>query len=180
MARPANLELDVQGPRGPFSMSGHFERERELQGRIEAELQPALPEIEVLDVEIDDRAELVRVFIDHPDGIGFEECSAVNDVIRDTCPDHALEVSSPGLERPLRHARHFHEQVGQAVRMRQLGKHRAGLFQIVDVDDSDGVTVRPEGGDAIVVPFEQIVRCKLVAKDPFAAAGKRQKKKGRS
>lgn len=161
-------------------MSGHFERERELQGRIEAELRRALPEIEVLDVEIDDRAELVRVFIDHADGIGFEECTAVNDAIRDTCPDHGLEVSSPGLERPLRHAKHFREQIGEAVRMRRLGKHRAGYFHIVDVSDSDGVTVRPEGGDEIVVPFEQIVRCRLVAGDPFAAAGKRQKKKGRS
>ena len=64
--------------------------------------------------------------------------------------------------------------------MRRMGKHRAGLFHIVDVDDSDGVTVRPEGADDIVVPFEQIVRCKLVAKDPFATAGKRKKGKGRA
>ena len=160
-------------------MSAHFDRERELQGRMEAELSAALPEIEILDVELDDRAELVRVFIDHENGIGFEECAAVNDVIRDTCPDHALEVSSPGLERPMRRAPHFADAIGEPVRLRRAGVHKAGRFNIVAVDEAVGVTFAPEGGEEFVVPFDQIIRCKLVVDDPFAAAAAAKQGKGK-
>jgi len=151
-------------------MARHFERERELQGRIEAELQPALPQIEVLEVELDEPQQKVTVYIDSADGVGFEECTAVTHVIRDTCPDHELEVSSPGIERPLRRAEHFAAVVGEQVRIRQQGRHRASVVEVLAVDATAGVTVRPEGGEERVVPFDEIVRCKLVVKDPFAAA----------
>jgi ribosome maturation factor RimP len=160
-------------------MSAHFERARQREGRSEAELRAARPEIDVLDVELDDRAELVRVFIDHENGIGFEECTAVNEVIRDTCPDHALEVSSPGLERPMRRAPHFAAHIGETVRLRREGVHKAGKFQIVAVDEAAGVTFQPEGGEEFVVPFDKIVRCKLVVDDPFAAAAASRQGKGK-
>lgn len=160
-------------------MSSHFDRERELQGRIEKQLALALPEIDVLDVELDDRSELVRVFIDHEDGIGFEECTAVNDVIRDTCPDHALEVSSPGIEAPMRHPRHFRKHIGEYVRVRRSDTHKASTLKIIAVDDSDGVTFQPDNADETTVSFDKIVRCKLVMENSFAITGKQQKNKKR-
>lgn len=164
----------------------HADRERELQGRLEATLARALPEVEVLDVELDDARETVRVFIDTEAGVGFEECEAVTHAIRDECPDHALEVSSPGLERPLRYPQHFAQHVGEQVRLRRAGSHRAGVFELVRVDEPGtegaGITVRPEGGEELVVPFADVVRCKLVAEDPFASssssAGSRKHRKG--
>lgn len=161
-------------------MARHFERERELQGRIEAELHAALPAIEVLEVELDAPREKVTLFIDSPDGIGFEECEAVTHAIRDTCPEYALEVSSPGIDRPLRKPAHFADVVGQQVRIRQQGRHRASLVEVLAVDPTAGVTVRPEGGDERVVPFDEIVRCRLVAVDPFATSSAAPRKKGRT
>lgn len=155
-------------------MARHFDRERELHERIEATLAPALPRYEVLEVELNDPQEKVVVFIDSPDGIGLSDCEAVTHAIRETCPDHELEVSSPGLERPLRRASHFRDAVGERVRLRQAGRHRASVVEVLAVDDSAGVTVRPDGGEERVVPFDEIVRCKLVAGDPFAAAAKRK------
>lgn len=155
-------------------MSRHYDRERDLQGRMEAVLASELPHIDVLDVELDDAQETVRVFVDRAEGIGFEDCEAVTHAIRDTCPDHALEVSSPGLERPMRAARHLRDVIGETVRLRREGVHRARNVEIVDVSDSDGMTVRPAGGEDELVPFEQIVRCKLVVGDPFAAASDRK------
>lgn len=152
-------------------MSRHYERERALQHRLEEVLQRALPDVHVLEVELDDPQELVRVFVDYADGVGLDECEAVTRAIRDECPDHRLEVSSPGIERPLRAPAHFRAALGRHVRLRRRGAHRAGRFEIVAVDDSEGVTVRPEGGESVVVPFDEIVRCRLVVDDPFAAAG---------
>jgi ribosome maturation factor RimP len=154
-------------------MARHFDRERELQGRIEAVLRDALPAIEVLDVELNDPQEKVVVFIDAAEGIGLEHCEAVTHAIRDTCPDHELEVSSPGIERPLRAARHFAEVVGEKVRLRQAGHHRAATVTVEAVGD-DGITVRPEEGDPRVVAFDELVRCRLVVEDPFAAAAARK------
>jgi ribosome maturation factor RimP len=164
-------------------MSRHFDKERELQHRIQAELGEALADVEVVEVELDEPRETIRVFIDRPDGIGFEHCEAVSHAIHDMLAEYELEVSSPGIERPLRSAASFEAVVGQPVRLRRLGAHRAGRFDVVAVDPAAGVTFRPEGGDELVVPFDEIVRCRLVVDDVFAAAGKsgrKAKKKGRS
>lgn len=142
-------------------MSRHHERERGLQTRIEAMLGEAMPEIDVLDVELDDVRETVRVFVDTPTGVGLDTCADVTAAIRDTCPDHALEVSSPGIERPLRYRRHFDEAVGATVRMREDGSRRAHVYTVVDVDD-EHVTVRAGDGAEHQVGFADIVRCRLV------------------
>ncbi len=144
-----------------------------MQERIEDVLASALPEIEVLDVELNDPQEKVTVFIDSPDGIGLEHCEAVTHAIRDTCPDHELEVSSPGIERPLRTARHFEQAVGHKVRLRQTGHHRATVATVESVHE-DRVVLRNDAGEERVVPFEELVRCKLVVEDPFAAAAARK------
>lgn len=105
--------------------------------------------------------------------MGLGDCEAVTHAIRETCPDHELEVSSPGIERPLRLPAHFREVVGERVRIRQQGRHRASIVEVLEVDDEAGVTIRPDGGDPRVVPFEEIVRCKLVVEDPFAALNRK-------
>ncbi|MCW2960817.1 MAG: ribosome maturation factor RimP [Thermoleophilia bacterium] len=163
-------------------MSTHFDRERELQARIAAELSEALPEIEVVEVELDEPRETVRIFIDRAEGIGFEHCEEVSHAIHDLVPEHELEVSSPGMERPLRSPESFTAVIGEQVRLRRAGAHKAGQFQVVSVDDA-GVTVRPDGGEELLVPFDKIVRCRLVVGDFFAKSGKAERKarkKGRT
>lgn len=161
-------------------MSRHFDRERELQRLIEATLAPALPQVEVVDVELDEPRETVRLFIDAPEGVGFDLCVEVNDLVRETCTDKALEVSSPGMERPLRAPATFEAVIGEDVRLRREGVLRARTVKVVAVDPEEGVTVLPVEGDEYVVPFDEIVRARLVVKDFFAAAEKARgaKKKG--
>ncbi|MEO6866598.1 MAG: hypothetical protein ABI200_01100 [Gaiellales bacterium] len=157
-------------------MARHFDRERELHDRFQAAVDSALPEIEVAEVELNEPQEKVTVYLDRDGGIGLEHCEAVTHAIRDLCPDHELEVSSLGIERPLRAPHHFQSVIGEPVRLRQTGNHRAVVGVLEAVDEAEGVTVRPEGGDARLVPFGELVRCKLVVKDPFAAAKKMQDK----
>jgi ribosome maturation factor RimP len=155
-------------------MAPHFDRERALQGRIEAVLDAALPTYEVLDVVLDEPHEKVVVFIDGADGIGLADCEAVTHAIRDTCPDHELEVSSPGIERPMRAPAHFREALGEKVRIRRAGHHRAMVATVEAVDEVDGITLRPDGGEPVQVQFDDVVRCRLVVEDPFAAAAARK------
>lgn len=67
----------------------------------------------------------LRVYIDHADGIGLDDCEAVSDQlgavldVEDPLPGHYdLEVSSPGLDRPLVFAEHFSRFVGSRVKVR--------------------------------------------------------------
>ncbi|HLX87663.1 MAG TPA: ribosome maturation factor RimP, partial [Acidimicrobiales bacterium] len=80
--------------------------------------------LELLDVEVKSR--LVRVVVDGPGGAGL---SAISDATRavsaaldghDPMPGerYTLEVSSPGVERPLRTPEHFARAVGETVSVR--------------------------------------------------------------
>lgn len=75
---------------------------------------------------------VVRVYIDGPDGIGLEDCervsrevSALMDVEDPISGNYTLEVSSPGLDRPLVKPQHFDDAVGSEIKVR-LGPHIDG------------------------------------------------------
>ena len=67
----------------------------------------------------------MRVYIDHPDGITVDHCaevshqvSAVLDVEDPINTEYNLEVSSPGMERPLFKLQHYIDSVGEVVTLR--------------------------------------------------------------
>jgi ribosome maturation factor RimP len=71
----------------------------------------------------------LRVYIDHERGITLEDCTAVSHQlsgvldVEDPLPGHYdLEVSSPGLDRPLVFPEHFARFVGQRVKVRLAEK----------------------------------------------------------
>lgn len=68
---------------------------------------------------------VVRVYIDHEDGVTHELCGRVSEAVGKALDEEAevggpysLEVSSPGLERPLRKRQHFESQVGKKVHVK--------------------------------------------------------------
>lgn len=160
-------------------MGSHYEEERELQGRMEQTLAGAMPDVDVLDVELDLPQELVRVFVDHPDGVSHELCARVTVEVRELCPQYALEVSSPGIERPLRRPEHFRAAVGERVKVRRRGGKRPFQGTIEQAAD-DNVTVRREDGSEELVPYGEIVRSHLVATEIGAPVkpGAASKRKG--
>lgn len=67
----------------------------------------------------------LRIYIDHPDGIGVDDCadvshqvSAVLDVEDPINTEYNLEVSSPGMDRPLFKAAHYESVLGETVSIR--------------------------------------------------------------
>ncbi len=104
-------------------MTTTFEKERTLQRQIGMEVESALPGVEVLAVELSSPHRFT-VFIDHPEGVDHALCGRVTDVLRDYLRDYGVDVSSPGLERPLRKPEHFRSAVGREVAVRPLGSKR--------------------------------------------------------
>ncbi len=113
---------------------------------------------------------VLRVFIDGPHGVGLADCervsrelSAVLDV-NDVIPHaYSLEVSSPGLDRPLRTAEHFARFVGQKARVRLhagVGGRRNFSGTIRAVSPSGEVVLDVDGA-AFTLPLADLERANL-------------------
>jgi len=123
---------------------------------------------------------VLRLFIDRPGrdpmskegGVGLDECAAVSHAVEtaleveDLVPHgYSLEVSSPGLNRPLRRPEHFAKVVGQRVKVKTYGplgqpprKSFTGTLEGVGASD---ITVQIEGGGAFHIPFRDIAKANL-------------------
>src|SRR6201997_1620265 len=98
-------------------MATTYERERQLQQVIGPQVERDLPGVDVLAVELVTPSRFC-VYVDHPDGVDHELCARVTDLLRDYLREYSVDVSSPGIERPLRTPEHFAQAVGRRVKLR--------------------------------------------------------------
>ncbi len=100
-------------------------------GQIWDMLAPVVTSQGVEILEIEYRREsigwVLRIFIDSEDGVSVDDCANVSRVAGDVLDvadiienSYHLEVSSPGLNRPLRKWEHFHQHVGDIVEIRTV------------------------------------------------------------
>ena len=111
---------------------------------------------------------LLRVFIDKPEGIGVEDCATVSNQLTrlfavEGIDYDRLEVSSPGLDRPLKRVADFARFAGRDVKLR-LRVPRAGQRNFVGriVSVSDTLLVLETDGVAIEIEVAGIDRANLV------------------
>src|SRR5919205_3283376 len=95
-----------------------------IQADIEARLADAEPDVEVLLAEVVGGG-TVRLFIDHPAGVSLDLCERVTRHLAPLRATHALEVSSPGTERPLTKPDHYRRFLGRRARVRTRDPHVA-------------------------------------------------------
>lgn len=123
---------------------------------------------ELVDFETSPRGRLMRVFIDSPNGITVDDCATVSNQLTrifevENVEYDRLEVSSPGLDRPLRKPADFERFAGQEVQVRirmPIANQRnfAGVLQGLK---DDVVTLETEKG-SMEIPFEEIEKARLV------------------
>ena len=134
-----------------------------IQADIEARLAQVEPEVEVLLAEVVGR-ELVRLFIDHPQGVTLDLCERVTKQLPFVREHYALEVSSPGTRRPLTKPEHFRRFVGRRARVRTRGEQPDGRTsytgQLLGATD-DAVTVAADDG-VVSIAYEDIQRSNLL------------------
>lgn len=133
-----------------------------IQDEIEATLTQAEPDVEVVLAEVLGGT-TVRLFIDHPDGVTLELCERVTNHLDGVRQRYALEVSSPGSDRPLTKPAHYRRFIGRRARVRTRGAHGGqGSFtgELVGASDSE-VTIAAETG-VVSIPYTDIKRSNLV------------------
>ena len=112
----------------------------------------------------------MRIFIDHENGISVDDCAAVShqvsgvlDVEDPISGEYNLEVSSPGMDRPLYTLEQFERYVGEEVQLRLLapvaGKRR--LKAQLEAVEGEELVVKT-GAEVLRVPFAQVDRANLV------------------
>src|SRR5438046_3135475 len=127
------------------------ERERQLQREVTRLVEPALPGVEVLALELTGR-ERFCVFVDHPKGVDHALCERVTNVLRRYLDEYTVEVSSPGFNRPLRTQAHFGRALGRTVRVKtETGRARG---EVVSASPR-AVQIR-NGERAVDIPYDEI------------------------
>ncbi len=128
------------------------------------------------------RGLLLRVYIEHPDGITVDDCERVSRQVQDQLDtdgllgdDTALEISSPGMDRllfsPAQHARAMGETVN--IRLR-LPRERRRQFQGVLLEaNGGGIRLRTAEGD-LDFSFAEIERTRVVPQWPDKAPPQRR------
>jgi ribosome maturation factor RimP len=116
------------------------------------------------------RGRLLRVYIDQEEGITLDDCTAVSHQlsgvldVEDPIREHyTLEVSSPGLDRPLFTAAHFERFAGHTARIRlaRLIDKRRKLTGVLRGVRGDAVLIDLEGQE-LEIPLADIESARLV------------------
>ena len=151
-----------------------LERIREIAGRIAGELGLLIDDVSV---RREGKQVVLRVVLDRPgasataeDSVSIADCERVSQElgaildVEDAMPDRfTLEVSSPGLDRPLRGAadyRRFSGRLAKLVTREPINRQTAFAGRLRGMDGDD-VLFESEGGKLVRVPIELISRARL-------------------
>lgn len=114
------------------------------------------------------KRKVLRLFIDKPEGVNIDDCSNVSRHLSDALdldPEliegaYTLEVSSPGLDRPLKSDADFTRNKGRLLRVtRSTGKPVTG--KLVDVDETNLTLALKGNAGNIVVPRSEVLVAKV-------------------
>jgi ribosome maturation factor RimP len=139
-------------------MAATHDRERQLTREITPKVESGVPGAQVLAVELTS-PERFTVYVDHAQGVDHALCERVTNVLRDYLRDYSVDVSSPGVERPLRTPSHFRNVVGRRVALRTNTRNRV-RGEVVSAGERS-VTVKTDR-ESVDVPYEAIVRGNLI------------------
>lgn len=148
--------------------------EEAILDRVRELIHPVLSAMGLELVEVEHRGmgrrSLLRIFIDKPGGITLDDCEAASrnlekvlDVEDPFSGSYTLEVSSPGLDRPLKTEADFRRAAGKRIRVK-LAEPRGGEWiltgNIASVDHGR-IFLETGSGDPAEVAFDQIRQARL-------------------
>jgi ribosome maturation factor RimP len=118
---------------------------------------------------------ILQVRVDRPDsrpgqGVTADDCAAISRSLERFLesramvgPRYVLEVSSPGLERPLRWPEHWRRFIGRQARVRAETLAGRQRVEILAMPDDEHVLVRREDGSEVTLALEGIREATLVS-----------------
>jgi ribosome maturation factor RimP len=116
------------------------------------------------------RQKILRLYIDHPGGVTHDLCARVSTAVGQALDEvdafegaYTLEVSSPGLERPLRKRSHFEAQIGKKVYVKTMAPVEGSkVWQGVLLEVTEDSVVIEEAGRVARIPLEEITSAHLI------------------
>ncbi len=148
-------------------------RPEEIQALIEPAVQALGVELWGVELLPQGKRSLLRVYIDHTDGVGVDDCAKVShqisgilDVEEPIPNEYVLEVSSPGMERPLFTLEQYQTYIGAVLSIRlnyAFEGRKKFKGQLVGVEGSD-VVLRVDN-EEYLLPFDTIHKANLVFRD---------------
>lgn len=144
-------------------------KEKQLLGALEPRARQEGIEIVTIEVVGAKKSPTIRVYIDTDHGVTFDELSAaqawINEIMDELDPfpgAYALEVSSPGIDRPLRTPEHFQRFAGQTAVVKTVGPIDGSSSFTGDIVSADeGQVVLSVDGSDWTIPFDQIKKAHL-------------------
>lgn len=133
-------------------------------------LQPVVEALGYEWVGLEYQSSVLCIYIDGPEGISLDDCTRVShqvsgvlDVEDPIAENFRLEISSPGLDRPLFTPEHFQRFMGQQIVLRFHGKWdgRRKLVGELAGHEASGISIRAEG-ELFLVPHEVVRSARLV------------------
>jgi len=140
-------------------------------------------------IEVEYRCEsmgwVLRLFIDKEGGVSVEDCATLSRTVGDVLDaadliqnSYHLEVSSPGLDRPLRKWRHFEQNIGNVVEIRTTSplQNRRNFKGVLKEASPEQVDIECDG-KSHVIPLQSIERARLLYFESMNRETHRQPKK---
>ena len=124
---------------------------------------------ELVDVEITP-AKIIRVFIDKVDGISIDDCALVSDHLSklflvEEIDYNRLEVSSPGVERPLKKIEDFTRFSGEQVKIKvhhAVNSQKTFQGKLCGIDENNIIKLELIDGSFMLIDFIEINRARLI------------------
>ena len=138
---------------------------------VEAVVAPVVAGMgfELVELQASNGGRLLRLFIDKPGGVGVQDCAAVSRQLSrvlevEGVAYERLEVSSPGLDRPLRKAGDFARFAGHKAEVRMRTPDASGRRRFVGVlrvAEAGQVSLEMEGRQ-VALALDDVERARLV------------------
>lgn len=160
---------------GLTKQEGTLERVRAAAERVTADRA-----FELVDAELHKagQGQIVRLLVDKPGGIGLddlqsvsEEVSAILDAEDPIAGSYTLEVSSPGLDRPLRTEADYRRFVGRLAKLSSyelVDGRRHWVGRIASCDDGVLTLTLEQEGEDVLIPWAKIAHGRLEVEFPRA------------
>jgi ribosome maturation factor RimP len=144
----------------------------ELQDRLDSLVKTMGYEFVGCELQPQGRSSILRIYIDSPQGITLTDCtnvsrqvSAMLDVEDPIQGRYSLEISSPGLNRPLFDLAHYQKQIGQRIKVRlyvPVNRQRNFVGTLIRVE-GDKIHLLEDSSLEVVLAFSDIEKARVIA-----------------
>ena len=128
---------------------------------------------------------VLRLYVDKSDGVTIDDCARVSRGVEDLIEveglisgNYRLEVSSPGLERPIRRRVDFEKLSGSTIKLKTLNPvdGRSNYRGILEGLDGDEIVMAVDGM-RYRIPYCELAKARVIPDEPTGNKGKKDIKK---